>query len=335
MDSRERVVASLTFKTPDRVPRDIWLLPHTLLYQRDKIDLILKEFPMDLEVCEIKPGANIKELEKTSKIGSYKDEWGSIWYLSEPGVVGEVKTPFIDCWAKLRQFKPPYGVIKDRDAGFINSLHENSSKFILSDVTARIFERLQFLRGTENLFMDIAYDRPELYRLIKMVHEFYLEDINFWCKTNVDGIFFMDDLGTNISMLISPESWRRLFKPLYKEYCDMIHDAGKFTFFHTDGNTSAIFSEFIDVGVDAINSQIFIMDIEELSQKYRGKITFWGEMDRQKILPFGSPKDIQEAVARIRRVLDNGEGGVIAQCEWGKNIKAENIRAVFTAWDDK
>jgi hypothetical protein len=142
----------------------------------------------------------------------------------------------------------------------------------------------------------------------------------------------MDDWGMKESLLINPETWREIFKPLYKEYCDMIHAAGKFSFFHTDGHTEAIFSDFIEVGIDAVNAQLFTMDVEDLARRYLGKITFWGEIDRQQILPFGTRREVQEAVQRIRALLDDGTGGVIAQCEWGKDNPKENIEAVFQAW---
>lgn len=76
------------------------------------------------------------------------------------------------------------------------------------------------------------------------------------------------------------------------------------------------------------------MNIEELGKKYKGKITFWSEIDRQRVLPFGTSVTVHEAVMRVRRALDDGTGGAIAQCEWGKNNPADNIRAVFKAWNE-
>jgi uroporphyrinogen-III decarboxylase len=153
-----------------------------------------------------------------------------------------------------------------------------------------------------------------------------------WCGANVDGILFMDDWGTNNSLLINPRTWRELFKPLYKDYVQMIHAAGKFAFFHSDGHIQAIYPDLVEIGVDAVNSQLFTMDIEELARLYKGKITFWGELDRQHILPFGTPAEVGAAVQRVRGALDDGSGGVIAQCEWGKDNPAENVRAVYQAW---
>ncbi len=134
--------------------------------------------------------------------------------------------------------------------------------------------------------------------------------------------------------MINPNTWRELFKPLYKDYCDLIHAAGKFAFFHTDGHTQAIYGDLIEVGIDAINSQLFTMDIEQIANQYKGKVTFWGEIDRQHILPFGTADDVQKAVNRVRKALDDGTGGVIAQCEWGKLDPGENIQEVFRTWSD-
>lgn len=196
----------------------------------------------------------------------------------------------------------------------------------------RPFERLQFLRGTENVFIDLAYNTQEVRKLIAMVHDFYCADVTSWAGSNVDAIFLMDDWGTNRSLLIDPEMWRAIFKPLYKDYCDIIHDAGKFVFFHSDGHIEAIYGDLIEVGVNAINSQLFCMDLEGLARKYKGRVTFWGEIDRQHVMPFGTRADVREAVRRVRRALDDGTGGVIAQCEWGKDNSIENVAMVFETW---
>jgi uroporphyrinogen decarboxylase len=148
----------------------------------------------------------------------------------------------------------------------------------------------------------------------------------------VDGVMLMDDWGSNTSLLISPDMWRAIFKPIYKEFCDIIHRAGKKVFFHSDGNIESIYGDLIEVGVDALNSQLFCMNIEALGKLYRGKITFWGEIDRQRVLPYGTREEVHAAVRRVRAALDDGTGGVIAQCEWGKDNSRENVEAVYEAW---
>lgn len=331
MNGRERVTAALTFSHPDRTPRDLWALPYVSLFRKDELNSLQHDYPGDFAGIEATPGLPI-EATHLARPGHYTDEWGSGWHVAEAGVIGEVKQPALADWSTLAHFQPPWHLLRERDHDAINRQCEQSDRFMLSEATVRPFERLQFLRGSENLFIDIAHDTAELHVLLAMVHEYYLEDIKSWCRSDVDAVFFMDDWGANQRLLINPKTWRAWFKPLYKEYCDLIHAAGKFAFFHSDGHTEAIYGDLVEIGVDAINSQLFTMNIEALAQQYKGKITFWGEIDRQHVLPFGTPDEVQAAVMRVRRALDDGTGGVIAQCEWGKDNPRQNIEAVFKTW---
>ena len=187
-------------------------------------------------------------------------------------------------------------------------------------------------RRTEKLMIDLAYGTLEMLQLRDMVHDYHLREMALWAKTDVDGIAFMDDWGAQNQLLISPAMWRELFKPLYRDYCDLIHAAGEYVFMHSDGHIAAIYPDLIEIGVDALNSQLFCMDIEALGRAHKGQITFWGEIDRQYLLPFGTVDEVRAGVRRVRRALDDGRGGVIAQCEWGIGVAGENVAAVFDAW---
>jgi len=332
MTGRERVNAALNFQKTDRTPRDLWVLPYVSLFHQNDVDAVLEKYPSDVGKSELSPASNDEKFDRLSKIGPYTDDWGSIWHIGEPGVIGEVKEPALADWSKLDQYQPPWELIKNRDLDYINRACEKSDLFMVSDVSARPFERIQFVRGSENVFLDLAYNSKKFRKLLEMIHEFYLKDVENWAKSNVDAVFLMDDWGTNISMLVSPQMWRDIFKPLYVEYCDIIHSAGKKVLFHVDGFIEPIFGDLIEVGMDAINSQLFCMDIESLAEKYKGKVTFWGEIDRQQVLSFGKPDDVKKAVQRVRNALDESNGGVIAQCEWGTNNPKENIEAVYEAW---
>ena len=64
----------------------------------------------------------------------------------------------------------------------------------------------------------------------------------------------------------------------------------------------------------------------------KGKITFWGEMDRQHLLPHGTEAEIRQAVRDVYNTLwDNG--GCIAQLEFGPGAKPENVDATFDEWN--
>ena len=252
--------------------------------------------------------------------------------MAEDGVVGEVKNPPLADWSALDALRPPDEILELADLSRVDAGCAATDKFVKAGTTVRPFERMQFLRGSENLLMDLAWGVPEVMRLRDLVHEFFLREIELWTQTDIDAISFMDDWGSQDRLLISPAMWREIFKPLYSDYVNLIHGAGKNVFFHSDGHIFAIIPDLIEIGVDALNSQLFCMDIEEIGRRFRGQITFWGEIDRQRALPFGTTEEVRAAVRRVRAALDDGSGGVIAQCEWGNDVSAENVAAVFETW---
>jgi uroporphyrinogen decarboxylase len=81
-----------------------------------------------------------------------------------------------------------------------------------------------------------------------------------------------------------------------------------------------------------LNTQLFTMDIEELGRRFRGQITFWGEIDRQHLLPFATPDEVDQAVRRVFSALYSN-GGLIAQCEFGAGARPENVYQVYKTWN--
>ncbi len=331
--SRERVTRALRFDHPDRPPRDLWTLPGIPMAHAEALAALLEAFPSDFTGPEFDYGPAERARGVPNQVGAYTDEWGCGWEVAETGVIGEVKHAPLDDWAALLSYQPPWEMLDGADFSRVNASCARTDKFVLVGASvARPFERMQFLRGTEKLYIDFAYGTKEVRQLRDLVHAYFVRELELWAKTDVDGIGFMDDWGTQQRLLISPAMWRELFKPLYAEYCSIIHGAGKFVFMHSDGHIAAIYPDLIEIGVDALNSQLFCMDIEALARNYKGKITFWGELDRQHLLPFGTPEDVKAGVRRVRKALDDGSGGVIAQCEWGLDVPEPNVRAVFEAW---
>jgi hypothetical protein len=238
--------------------------------------------------------------------------------------------PLLKSWKDLDKVHPPLGRLS-LDPDQVNAFCRNTDKFVLAGCRVRPFEQIQFMRKSENLYLDLAERPRELFILLDRIHRFYLEELELWARTEVDGLLFSDDWGGQSSLLISPAQWRELFKPLYREYVEIAHRSGKAMFMHSDGYIMDIIPDLVEIGVDALNSQIFCMDIESLGELFRGKITFWGEIDRQHILPYGTPEEVRAAVRSVWSALYD-HGGVIAQCEFGIGAKPENVRLVFETW---
>jgi uroporphyrinogen decarboxylase len=350
MESRERVYRTLKFERPDRAPRDLWIIPAVETTRLAELEAVRERFPLDFAFPngfrawnmghEVEwPDPNLlfrygpsQRAKGIPWEGTYTDAWGCEFVTGEPGVVGEVKNPPLAEWRALEGYTAPWEILRGARWDAVNRFCAATTKFVLSPPAFSLFERMQFLRGTEALFCDLGYGTREVLRLRDLIHEFNLEAVDLWCQTDADGIGWTDDWGSQTALLVSLDMWREIFQPLYREYCARIHAAGKFAFLHSDGHITALIPELIEIGVDALNSQLFCMDLEELGRRFKGRITFWGEIDRQQVLPFGNPEDVREAVRRVRRALDDGAGGVVAQLQFGKYDPKENIEAAFEAW---
>jgi hypothetical protein len=264
--------------------------------------------------------------------GTYIDEWGCIFENRQRGVIGEVKRPLLADWQDVDRVRVPEEMLSV-DVAEVNAFCRSTDKFVIAGCCPRPFERLQFIRKTENLFIDLVDQPEELLVLLTRIHQFFLKKLELWANTDVDAVMFMDDWGAQRSLLIAPALWRKLFKPLYKDYIDLAHSHAKYAFMHSDGYIADIIPDLVELGLDALNAQIFCMDLESLGRKFRGKLTFWGEIDRQHLLPFGTSAEIVDAVRRVKEALYQ-DGGVIAQCEFGPGVKPENVYRVFKTWED-
>lgn len=332
MTSRELVKAALEFASPQRIPRQLWLLPWASEHYPVELRQIQKTFPDDIIAS---PPFYRKALPAVGDMyapGIYVDEWGCRFENAEPGIIGVVREPLLEDWQEVEKIKCPAELLSV-DIEQVNAFCRSSDKFVLSGCGPRPFEQLQFIRTTENLLRDLAQQPAELMVLLQRIHRFYCAQLELWASTEVDALTFLDDWGMQDAMLISPAMWRKLFKPLYRDYIEIAHAHGKYAFMHSDGYILDILPDLMELGLDAINAQIFCMGIEKLGERCKGKITFWGEIDRQYLLPYGGSEEIVAAVKNVHEALYEN-GGIIAQCEFGPGAKPQNVRLVFEAWNN-
>ena len=333
MTSRELIKRTLEFRNTDgRVPRELWTLPWAHMNHPGMIEKLNRDFPWDTAGA---PNALAQKPIGSGdmyEIGQATDDWGCVFTNIQRGVIGEVKHPQVqdDDWLDAKNVHIPEEWLSF-DAAKVNAFCAVSDKFVMSPCIARPFEQLQFIRGTVNLYMDLMDPPPAMLEFIEKMHDFYCRLCTAWAETDIDCISFMDDWGSQNDLLIPPRVWEAYFAPMYRDFIDIAHRNGKKIFMHSDGNTLRIIPRLIDMGLDAINTQIFCIGLENLKQ-FRGKITFWGEMDRQHLLPHGSIEDIDRAVESIRANLWQ-DGGVVAQCEFGAGARPENVYRMYEKWN--
>jgi uroporphyrinogen decarboxylase len=329
MTPRELVIRTLEFDSPPRLARQLWLLPWAVQHFPKEVAELGKRFPDDIISSPAFCTAELPVRGDRHAKGAYVDEWGCTFENIADGIIGEVKQPLFAEWSNLDRLRIPAERLTV-DVDQVNGFCRQIDRFVLAGTVPRIFERLQFLRGSENMFCDLIDQPAELSFLISRIHEFYLEELSLWATTQVDALYIMDDWGGQRAMLISPALWRSIFKPLYAEYVKVAHACGKYFFMHSDGYILDILADLVEIGVDAINAQIFCMGPERLGEQFAGKLTFWGELDRQQLLPHGSRDEIRAAVEQMKNALDR-DGGLIAQCEFSAGADPNNVFAFFEA----
>lgn len=333
--SRQVVTRALTFEFPARLPRDLWILPWAEIHYARELKELKQRFPSDFTRPDYSYPPSPRQKGEPNRCGEYTDEWGCVFVNIQDGVQGEVKEPLVADISEWKKVQPPYEQLPENPGKMyaaVSRFYENTDRFVLANSCARPWERYQFLRGTENALMDVMFPQQGFGKLLKVIHDFYLKEIELWAKAQVDGIFFMDDWGTQNQLLIRPELWREYFKPLYRDYCDLAKAYNKFVFMHSDGYIFDIYDDLIEVGVDAINSQLFCMDIEEIGRRFKGRITFWGEIDRQHVLPSKDPQVGRMAVRKLAEHLCDPAGGMIAQFEFGPGANPATAFAVAEEW---
>lgn len=328
MTSWERVMRAIELAGPDRVPIRHGILPGAVDNLGEALAKVFEEFPSDFEgqTGRYRGTPDNPHYQK----GSRTDEWGCVWVNPGLGTEGQVKGHPLEDWSALETYKPP-----DPYAGEWPEpkRRERYDKFVLmGGGGGRLFERMHFLRGYDNLLMDIGERRPEVEVLRDLILDHTLKRLERQVEYDIDCITYMDDWGTQERLMIRPEDWRRLFKPAYKKIADLVHQAGKKFHFHTDGCTMDVIDDFIEIGVDVLNPQFSCMPLAKLAEKTRGRMCIASDIDRQYLLPFGRPEEIRENVREVCALFQSPAGGLIGGGEIGPDVPLANARAMLASF---
>jgi uroporphyrinogen decarboxylase len=188
--------------------------------------------------------------------------------------------------------------------------------FVVGDMELTMFDMMQQLVGMEQLLVDMAQGEPYVEILIDKCKDFALSVGKRLVSMGVDGIWCGDDFGGQHGMLISPRMWRRYFKERYRQVYAELKATNPHVVIiqHCDGAVAPILGEWIDVGLEVFNPvQPGVPGHEpsELKAAFGGRVSFWGAIDQQRLLPFGSPAKIA-ADARAKIAALGAGGGYMA-----------------------
>lgn len=343
LNSRERVILSLNHKEPDRVPLDIGGTGATTLliptydnlkrflniesqtkilnrfFQMASVDdEMVKKLNVDLILITPKPSANYNDIEIGNN--SYIDEWGIICTKPTNSIYYSFsKHPlsFASTANDIKNFKFPNPIDETRFEGLKERIKylSNKTRFaIVGETGDAIFERAWYLRGMENIFNDMFFNKKLLHYLLDKISDFFIEKAEKFLEIVGDYIqvfFTGDDLGTQNGPLISPRMYKEFIMPYHKRVYGFIKSKTKAKLIlHSCGSIFDYLPYLIGVGVDGINpvqSTAFKMEAMRLKKCFGKELSFWGGIDTQKILPFGSDEDLRKEV--LDKIVNLSDGG--------------------------
>jgi uroporphyrinogen decarboxylase len=363
MTHRERVIAALSHKEPDLVPIDFAstrdssivvegyerlkdrfgiqaenILTSRMMRVVDVDERILRDLDTDTRgVFPPTPPDVILDG------GRYRDEWG-IERVRPPGsfyhdqltfpLAGDIRTgdivgyPWPDPHDPVRRTG-----LKER----VRQIQDEVGRAAVLNLQSAFVHTSQYLRGFEDWFLDFARDRRMLGILFDAVLDVsmainreLLEEVG----ADVDVLMASDDLGLQGGLMVSPEAYRELIKPRHKRYFQLMHELSPAkVFFHTCGSVVDILDDLVEIGVDVLHPvQVSAAGMEpaQLKKKWGEKLAFWGAIDTQHVLPYGSVDDVKAEVERRTEVFGQGGGYVLgAVHNIQPDVPIDNVLAMY------
>jgi uroporphyrinogen decarboxylase len=253
---------------------------------------------------------------------AYTDEWGVGWtpqpYITPFGgghYTEIVHHPLVDERA-IGSYTPPDPNRPELYSDAEQMIRAFKDEYWIVGVTVTtIFETAWALRGLEQILVDMKM-APELANhLLDIPYSYHLAAAKKLVQMGVDMIWTGDDVGAQNRMLIAPKMWREYLKPRMANFIaelKAINPALKVAY-HTDGNIEAIIPELIEIGIDVLNPvQPASMDPAMIKEKYGDRLCFWGSIDEQHTLPFGSPADVEAEVLHRLKTIGKDGGLILA-----------------------
>jgi uroporphyrinogen decarboxylase len=336
MTSRERVIAALERKEPDRVPLFEPIIDPKVIdgalpggaYEElsDKLgdDCIgLNRSSWD------KSKMDFIDREK----GLFRDRWGVIRALGNEASPYPVE-PALKQYEDLKDWSPPdpadptvYGHLPELVAKY-------KGKKAIVFMGRDAFFNPAHVRGVENFLMDMILNPRFVHELIDICLEYDLEVVRRAVAMGVDVIVFGDDYADKNTSFMSPQHFREFIFPRLKRAIANAHEAGAYVIKHTDGNIWSIIDQIVEAGPDGLNplEPVAGMDLGKVKQMYGDRVALVGNIDCGRLLSWGTPEEVRETVRQAIAVAGPGGGYLVSSSNSiHSSVKPENLIAMAQA----
>lgn len=338
MTSRERWLAVLQRRLPDRLPMDYWATVEAHLALKEHLG-IAEEAELSRRLHMDRPfmvspryvGPPMPDDEDVFGVAHRSVDYGGGTYreavsnpLARYSTVDEIAAnytwPDPDWWS--------YDHLPAQVVG-----HEEEP---LRGGGSEPFLIYKNLRGQEQAFMDLILN-PEIvhYCLDRLFHLAYEQTRRIYeaLPGQIMISYVAEDMGSQESLLFSPGQIREFLLPRMKRMMDLVHEAGAYVFFHSDGAVRPILPDMIAAGIDVLNPiqwRCRGMERPELKRDFGDQVVLHGAVDNQYTLAFGTVEEVQQEVMENIRILGDGGGFVLAPCHNIQPVSPpENIVAMY------
>jgi uroporphyrinogen decarboxylase len=309
-------------------------------------EALLEHFDVDFRMVQL-PSATAPGLEifEEGDYYAFIDRWGSKLHMPKDGglyfdwvdfPIKEASLEALDTYDWPTPDPPEYNARLRDQAKY---LYENTDYALVGSavIGGGIFEQPARTMGLESFLIALVTEPEFADRMMDCITDIYIESCKNYLEQMGEYIqvfTYWDDICGQDGWLIAPDLYRRVIKPKQRRLLEAIksHTDAK-VYYHCCGAAFELIPDLIDLGFDILNPvQVSArgMDTKRLKEEYGQDITFWGSVDTQRVLPFGTPEEVRDEAKRRIDDLAPGGGFVFAAVH---NIQAfvppENIVTMF------
>lgn len=319
MRSKDRVYMALRKKPVDRVPVFMWYHPQTTKRLAKLLDIPAKYVSLamgdDVRQAWVSNNHAMEGIVHEQDGESHVDDWGIEWTRID-GFNQISKYPLASADEKqLLAYNYPFDRIDPLVDLMKPVMESKDDYFVGCDVSPCVFEMYWRLRGMEETLLEMTLNPDLTLEMFRRATDFSVALSEAACaRFALDWLWLGDDAAGQQSMLMNPDTWRRMIKPLLKQNAGVGKRHGLYVAFHSCGAIRPIIEDLIEVGVDVINPiqcNCPGMSPLELKKEFGHNLAFMGGVDTQGVLPNGTSDDVRRATAELLEGMTTDGGGYI------------------------
>ena len=241
-----------------------------------------------------------------------QDMFGVVWTREQKGDFGVVQEYILKeaGFGDYRFPEPDEASIREKCARLAT---RRSGQFTMYIIGFSLFERAWSLRGMEDVLVDFILNPGFADELLDRIVDYNLKVVDIVAEYPIDCVFFGDDWGQQKGLIMGPDHWRRFIKPRIEKMYAYVKSKGMLVAQHSCGDVSEIFGDIVDAGMDIYNTfQPEVYDGALMKRLHGDRVTFYGGISTQRLLPYGSPDEVKAETRRLMDVLGVDGGYIVA-----------------------